>query len=162
MTAHDERALLRQSFDDYVRHTIIYTLDTYKRGEEKKVEQILLSTTLTDKQKKTIAEAEKNIEHYKNVIVSVQNMELPNSQFFLWHTWFHDVFSRPSKEGFDIVIGNPPYIQLQNDGGELAKLYEKSKYSTFARTGDIYCLFYERGWQLLKKEGHLCYISSNK
>ena len=85
-----------------------------------------------------------------------------NNKFFLWHTWFHDVFSRPSKEGFDIVIGNPPYIQLQNDGGELAKLYEKSKYFTFARTGDIYCLFYERGWQLLKKDGHLCYISSNK
>ena len=102
VTAHDERALLRQSFDDYVRHTIIYTLDTYKRGEEKKVEQILLSTTLTDKQKKTIAEAEKNIEHYKNVIVSVQNMELPNSQFFLWHTWFHDVFSRPILRGRDI------------------------------------------------------------
>ena len=31
---------------------------------------------------------------------------------------------RPSKEGFDIVIGNPPYIQLQNNGGELAKMYE--------------------------------------
>ena len=162
VTAHDERALLRQSFDDYVRHTIIYTLDTYKRGEEKKVEQILLSTPLTDKQKKTIAEAEKNIEHYKNVIVSVQNMELPNSQFFLWHTWFHDVFSRPSKEGFDIVIGNPPFIQLQNNGGELAKLYKDCGYSSFASTGDIYCLFYERGWQLLKKDGHLCYISSNK
>ena len=102
VTAHDERALLRKSFDDYVRHTIIYTLDTYKRGEEKKVEQILLSTTLTDKQKKTIAEAEKKIEHYKNVIVSVQNMELPNSQFFLWHTWFHDVFSRPILRGRDI------------------------------------------------------------
>ena len=65
-------------------------------------------------------------------------------------------------DGFDIVIGNPPYIQLQNNGGELAKLYENSGYSTFARTGDIYCLFYERGWQLLKKGGHLCYITSNK
>ena len=64
--------------------------------------------------------------------------------------------------GFDIVIGNPPYIQLQNNGGELAKLYEECGYSTFARTGDIYCLFYERGWQLLKKDGHLCYITSNK
>ena len=64
--------------------------------------------------------------------------------------------------GFDIVIGNPPYIQLQNNGGELAKLYEGCGYSTFARTGDIYCLFYERGWQLLKKVGHLCYITSNK
>ena len=65
-------------------------------------------------------------------------------------------------DGFDIVIGNPPYIQLQNNGGELAKLYEHSNYNTFARTGDIYCLFYERGWQLLKEGGHLCYITSNK
>lgn len=65
-------------------------------------------------------------------------------------------------DGFDIVIGNPPYIQLQNNGGELAKLYENCNYVTFARTGDIYCLFYERGWQLLKKNGHLCYITSNK
>ena len=64
--------------------------------------------------------------------------------------------------GFDIVIGNPPYIQLQNNGGELAKLYENCGYSTFDRKGDIYCLFYERGWQLLKKGGHLCYITSNK
>ena len=66
------------------------------------------------------------------------------------------------EDGFDIVIGNPPYIQLQNNGGELAKLYERCGYSTFARTGDIYCLFYERGWQLLKNNGHLCYITSNK
>ena len=65
-------------------------------------------------------------------------------------------------DGFDIVIGNPPYIQLQNNSGELAKLYEDCGYSTFARTGDIYCLFYERGWQLLKKGGYLCYITSNK
>ena len=65
-------------------------------------------------------------------------------------------------DGFDIVIGNPPYIQLQNNGGELAQMYEDCGYSTFARTGDIYCLFYERGWQLLKKNGHLCYITSNK
>ena len=66
------------------------------------------------------------------------------------------------KEKFDIVIGNPPYIQLQNNGSELAKLYEPCDYKTFAKTGDIYCLFYERGWQLLKPKGHLCYITSNK
>ena len=65
-------------------------------------------------------------------------------------------------DGFDIVIGNPPYIQLQNNGGELAELYEPCGYKTFARTGDIYCLFYERGHQLLKQNGHLCYITSNK
>jgi hypothetical protein len=65
-------------------------------------------------------------------------------------------------QGFDIVIGNPPYVQLQNNGGELAKLYEKCGYKTFARTGDLYCLFYERAYQLLKPQGRLCFITSNK
>ncbi|MCG0291797.1 Eco57I restriction-modification methylase domain-containing protein [Phocaeicola vulgatus] len=85
-----------------------------------------------------------------------------NNKFFLWHTWFSDVFNREDKEGFDIVIGNPPYIQLQNNGGELAKLYEDCHFQTFAKTGDIYCLFYEKGWQLLRQQGHLCFITSNK
>ncbi len=64
--------------------------------------------------------------------------------------------------GFDIVIGNPPYIQLQAGGGELANRYEGCGYKTFARTGDIYCLFFERGHQLLRRGGHLCFITSNK
>lgn len=65
-------------------------------------------------------------------------------------------------DGFDIVIGNPPYIQLQADSSKLATLYADCNYKTFARKGDIYCLFYERGHQLLKPNGHLCYITSNK
>ena len=64
--------------------------------------------------------------------------------------------------GFDIVIGNPPYIQLQLNGGELGKMYENCGFQAFTSTGDIYCLFYERGHQLLKLNGHLCYITSNK
>jgi anti-anti-sigma regulatory factor len=82
-----------------------------------------------------------------------QNAESP----FFDPAWMFGV-----NDGFDIVIGNPPYIQLQNNGGELAKLYEPCGYKTFAKTGDIYCLFYERGYQLLKPNGHLCYITSNK
>ena len=65
-------------------------------------------------------------------------------------------------DGFDIVIGNPPYIQLQADGGKLANLYSPCGYETFNRGGDIYCLFYERGNQLLKDDGTLCFITSNK
>ena len=65
-------------------------------------------------------------------------------------------------EGFDIVIGNPPYIQLQNNNGYLGEKYKDQEYVSFAKTGDIYALFYERGNELLKDGGHLCYISSNK
>ena len=65
-------------------------------------------------------------------------------------------------DGFDVVIGNPPYIQLQSNQGTLAKEYKNQKYKTLAPMGDIYTLFYERGVELLKSGGHLCYITSNK
>lgn len=77
-------------------------------------------------------------------------------------TFFDPEWMFGIKDGFDVVIGNPPYIQLQNNDGKLAQMYEQHGFSSFARTGDIYCLFYERGWQLLKTNGHLCYITSNK
>ena len=66
------------------------------------------------------------------------------------------------KDGYDLVIGNPPYIQLQSDGGRLANLYEPCNFETFTRTGDIYCLFYEKAIQLSKNGGHVCFIASNK
>ena len=69
------------------------------------------------------------------------------------------------RNGFDVVIANPPYIQLQkafNQKIKYADLYKEQKYQTFDRTGDIYCLFYEKGIQLLKPNGLLCYITSNK
>lgn len=64
-------------------------------------------------------------------------------------------------DGFDIVIGNPPYIQLQANKGLLAKLYQDKKYKTFFRTGDLYCLFFERAHQILAKNGVLSFINPN-
>ena len=64
-------------------------------------------------------------------------------------------------KGFDVVIGNPPYIQLQTMGG-ITGVYKNMAYQVFERTGDIYCLFYERGFQLLKPQGILSFITSNK
>jgi adenine-specific DNA-methyltransferase len=66
------------------------------------------------------------------------------------------------EEGFDIIIGNPPYVQLQKDSGKLADLYADKDFETFVRSGDIYCLFYERGINLINEKGNLCYITSNK
>ena len=77
-----------------------------------------------------------------------------------WQVEFAEVFAE--RRGFDIAIANPPYVQLQKDGGKLANLYRDSSYQTFAPRGDIYQLFYERGCQLLApSRGLLAYITSN-
>ena len=76
--------------------------------------------------------------------------------------WFDKELMFGVTDGFDVVIGNPPYIQLQKDNGRLGNLYQDAGFDTFARTGDIYCLFYEKARQLLKNRGHVCLITSNK
>ena len=76
--------------------------------------------------------------------------------------WFDKELMFGVTDGFDVVIGNPPYIQLQKDNGRLGNLYQDAGFDTFARTGDIYCLFYEKARQLLKNKGHVCLITSNK
>jgi len=65
-------------------------------------------------------------------------------------------------EGFDVVIGNPPYISVEKFSGTERQKSWRSNYSTYAPRGDVYCFFYERGAQLLRLGGHLCYITSNK
>ncbi len=87
----------------------------------------------------------------------------------------HWMFGQSLTEGFDIVFGNPPYVQIQklpNDVKEQLKSFPVKKgkgkaevrprFETFDSMGDIYCLFYERGAQLLKPGGTLSYITSNK
>ena len=79
------------------------------------------------------------------------------------HVRFFDTryFFPEANEGFDIVIGNPPYIQIQKFPKEKKDEWQAQGYITYAATADIYCLFYERGAQLLRTGGHLCYITSN-
>ena len=81
-----------------------------------------------------------------------------NSQFFLWHTWFHDVFSRPSKEGFDIVIGNPPYgASLTNTEKKIYRLlYPEMQFKI-----DTYSLFLLLSIRLLKENGYSYMIIPN-
>ena len=74
----------------------------------------------------------------------------------------HWMFGRSLKDGFDIVIGNPPYIQIQKFPTAQKAKWEAQKFATYSAMGDIYCLFYERGAQFLRPDGHLCFITSNK
>lgn len=93
-----------------------------------------------------------------------------NSQFFLWHTWFHDVFSRPSKEGFDIVIGNPPYLESRSSNfSESLKVSLQSEIQkrrlsdagAFPRGADLLIFFYELSLRLLNANGYNVFITEN-
>jgi hypothetical protein len=75
--------------------------------------------------------------------------------------WFDPKWMFGIEKGFDIVIGNPPYVQLQKIKEEADK-FQKAGYETFSRTGDIYCIFYELGSRILAPNGILSYITSNK
>lgn len=73
--------------------------------------------------------------------------------------FFDPKFMFGVNEGFDVVIGNPPYVQLQKLVG--SEVYSKIGLNTYSRSSDLYCLFYEKGVLLLKNGGKLCYITSN-
>ena len=81
-----------------------------------------------------------------------------NQDFFLWHTWFKDIFD---KGGFDIVIGNPPYVNIANlTDDNVRKQYQKN-YKTVKNKSDLYSIFTERAHHLLKPRGICSYIFSN-
>jgi type I restriction-modification system DNA methylase subunit len=65
------------------------------------------------------------------------------------------------KGGFDVVIGNPPYVQLQSMG-EMSEMLKKCGYETFDKGADLYCLFTERGYKLLRQGGMQSFIMPNK
>ena len=77
---------------------------------------------------------------------------------FNWQEQFPKVFERG---GFDVVIGNPPYVQLQSMG-EMSDVYAKCGYETYNKSADLYCLFTERGYNLLKPGGLQSFIMPNK
>lgn len=76
----------------------------------------------------------------------------------------HWMFGRSLAEGFDIVIGNPPYIDSENMTNTNLRLreYIQATYSMTKGNWDIYIAFYERGFKLLNKYGILTYITPDK
>ena len=107
----------------------------------------------TATQGKTLTYLDDNIKIGNSIINDAKITDLP----FNWETEFSQVFA---DGGFDIVIGNPPYIRQ-----ELLspfKPYLQENYQTYDGVADIYIYFYEKGLNLLKPGGIISYIVTNK
>lgn len=76
---------------------------------------------------------------------------------FKWEEEFPEILK---EGGFDIVIGNPPYVR-QEKIKEIKRYLEKN-YEVYTGVADLYVYFFEKGLQILKEQGKLGYISSNK
>ena len=153
----------------YVLKEIQDNGDIFGNGKDVKIERIDINA----RRRKELKDAIANCEIAINKELNKQNdndFEPAVNQVTSWDPYdqnasaeFFDAdFMFNIQDGFYILIGNPPYIQLQNNGGKLAKMYEGCGYKTLEKTGDIYCLFYERAMQLLKDGGISCLITSNK
>ncbi|MCK9452946.1 MAG: Eco57I restriction-modification methylase domain-containing protein [Bacteroidales bacterium] len=167
----NDKANIRKQIDKIVTEHIDKSLEGYEN--QLLIEIAGLESTL--KRKKDLLQntvkTEKEIENRKKLLTQkgearkkLLDFEKTDERpYFLWHLFFMDVFepSTGSGGGFDVMIGNPPYIQLQKMGEE-ADILQKEGFETFTRTGDIYCLFYEKGFKLLKPHGNLTFITSNK
>ena len=128
----------------------------------------LTSPQLFEISKKEQADRDKKAKDLQNKIAKIQKEidEIQDNKDFVdafeWRIEFPEVLDENGKFiGFDCVIGNPPYSQLQKMGAD-ADALQKMHYQTYERTGDIYCLFYEMGMSLLKPGALLSFITSNK
>lgn len=150
-------AQLQYEFDSFTRanNTVQGTLN-FGTTNEKKIAKVV---TFPQERMEILQECLRLKEQLLDDTVSRKaraEMALP---FFDWHMMFNDVFSRPSKEGFDIVIGNPPYVSAptQLDNNILKKqrqdIVECKKFKTLNEKWDLYVPFMELGLQLLAEKG---------
>lgn len=90
----------------------------------------------------------------------LENLRIPNDQFFLWHIYFKEVFD---KGGFDIMIGNPPYNELRDFPQKLQETYGCSKYYKYAKGGrvNMFQFFYPLGIDMCNQNGIISLITQN-
>ncbi|GAB7256848.1 Eco57I restriction-modification methylase domain-containing protein [Polaribacter sp. OB-PA-B3] len=92
----------------------------------------------------------------------IDSKTVAGDKAFNWETQFPQVFE---KGGFDVIIGNPPYVNANELKKSLTKIqysFLKSNYITAKGTVDLYIYFFEKGLKLIKTKGILSYITPNR
>lgn len=170
-------SLIDSGYDEFLKHVhlnaTLYRLDgeiqklerlrdNYfdPKGNKQKKEQLQQEFTQTKKYITTEFASLRTTWHLDDFLNKVDDWDpfddsKPSS--FFSPAWMFGI-----REGFDVVIGNPPYVQMQKDSGKLAALLKNGNYSTFERTGDVYAIFYELGFNVLKPNGVHVFITSSQ
>ncbi|MCB8751199.1 Eco57I restriction-modification methylase domain-containing protein [Planktothrix agardhii] len=102
---------------------------------------------------KSLTDLDDNIKQGNSIVADPEFSDKP----FNWETEFPEVFATG---GFDVVIGNPPYVRQELLSP--IKPYLKQHYQCYDGVADLYAYFYEKGLNILKPAGKLSYIVTNK
>lgn len=151
-----EKARIRAKITQFEHEFILHQIQEQCAELETKI-STKRDQARTQRDLKNLAAYEAELAEKKLARERLKTITINEKPYFLWHLYFKDVFDQG---GFDIVIGNPPYVQLSKMRAD-AKALSEEGYATFEKAGDLYCLFYERGVELLKSGGILSYITSN-
>ncbi|MBR3958581.1 MAG: N-6 DNA methylase [Bacteroidales bacterium] len=145
-------AIVFQGIENSILENNLYGVDI----NEESVEIAQLALWLrTAKPRRKLNTLNKNIKCGNSLI---SDPAVAGDKAFDWQKEFPQVFE---KGGFDVVIGNPPYVQLQSLG-EVSDVYAQCGYETYNKSADLYCLFTEKGYSLLKTGGVQSFIMPNK
>lgn len=113
--------------------------------------------TAWNKKLKKLTEDSKKLE---TIIEEIKNNKI-YEEAFEWRFEFPEVLDDNGDfVGFDIVIGNPPYVQQRKSKGNTA-IFSRW-YSVYSGTADLSVFFFERAFDLLKENGQFAFINTNK
>lgn len=154
---------LQKNIDEHMNKFGDFMLDNETLFEGLKglsKEGILFKKELSlDEQKKAIESFYKIKAQRAKIDYEMSGEEFENS--FEWRFEFPGILDDDGNfQGFDLIIGNPPYIR-QEEIKELKPNLAKN-YKVYKGTSDIYTYFYELGFNILKSNGVLSFITSNK
>jgi len=153
---NSEKNIIKEDIEKDVDDIFGVALKNYQKELEIITSKNDLFNTNTKLQKEHLKQTQ-NVALIKKILKEYENNKY-TTELFLYKIYFAEVLENG---GFDVVIGNPPYVR-QEKIKELKSKQEIQDFRSYCGTADLYIYFFEKGYKLLKENGILSYITSNK
>jgi len=160
---HQAKVELKNTIEKGIDEILEEKLNEQEDIKRSQTENINLFNGLSKKQVEIIEESNETIRIVENI------KKRPTTELFFYRIYFAEVLEQG---GFDVVIGNPPYVRHEKIKAlkprlQKEKFYnpiskKEEKYVCFNGTADIYIYFFEKSFRLLREGGILSFITSNK
>ena len=157
-----KKAEKKEKVNQTIHNHIDYNLELWQNALTIQIANApkLTDPTIKLATKRKIEKLHSDLEALNNTRKALHELENKTAKpYFLWHLLFADVFT---DGGFDIVIGNPPYIRQEQIRPIEKKIYQSVFKEVSNGTVDIYVYFIQHGLNILKTNGVLSYITQNK